>query len=363
MPFSPKYSITAKIASSLMSIEANRQIVDNLPITPSVLQSLRETAKLASTHYSTAIEGNRLTQEEVNKIIVNKISFPGRERDKKEVLAYHVALEKLEDYLNSESRLDENVIQSLHGLVMAGGRKRAKPTPYRDGQNVIRDSGTNRIIYLPPEAKDVPVLMFELINWINLSVKKGVPVPVVAGIAHYQFATIHPYYDGNGRTARLITTLLLHTEGYGLKGIYSLEEYYAQNLAAYYKALTVGPSHNYYEGRAKASITKWLEYFCDGVSKSFESVKDQAFKASGRGEKDTSKILRKLNPRQRKSLPLFKKSNYVTSKEVSSLFNISERGARNILSSWVREGFIQIVDPSKKARSYSLSDEFLDLLN
>jgi len=316
-----------------------------------------------STHYSTAIEGNRLTQEEVNKIIVDKISFPGRERDKKEVLSYHVALEKLEDYLRSESRLNETVIQSLHGLVMAGGRKRAKPTPYRDGQNVIRDSGTNGIIYLPPESKDVPILMSELIDWINLSVKKGIPIPIIAGIAHYQFATIHPYYDGNGRTARLITTLLLHTEGYGLKGIFSLEEYYAQNLAAYYKALTVGHSHNYYEGRAKASITKWLEYFCEGVAKSFESVKEQAFKASGRGEKDKSKILRKLNPRQRKSLTVFKKSNYITSKEVTNLFNISERAARDILSSWVSEGFIEIVDGSKKARSYSLSEEFLGLLD
>jgi len=201
MPFQPKYSITAKIASSLMSIEANKQLVDNLPITPTVLQSLRETARLMSTHYSTAIEGNRLTQEEVTRIIVDKISFPGRERDKKEVLAYHLALEKLEDYINSESTLNEKVIQSLHALVMAGGRKRAKPTPYRDGQNVIRDSGTNGIIYLPPEANDVSILMLELIDWINQSVRKGIPIPVVAGITHYQFATIHPYYDGNGRTA------------------------------------------------------------------------------------------------------------------------------------------------------------------
>ena len=60
---------------------------------------------------------------------------------------------------------------------------------------------------------------------------------IIAAIAHYQFATIHPYFDGNGRTARLLTNLVLHKSGYGLKGIYSLEEYYATNLQADYDAL------------------------------------------------------------------------------------------------------------------------------
>jgi Fic family protein len=79
-------------------------------------------------------------------------------------------------------------------------------------------------------------------------------VPIEAGIAHYQYATIHPYYDGNGRTARLLTTLILHLGTYDLKGLYALEEYYARNLKAYYEALTVGPSHNYYMGRAKEGL-------------------------------------------------------------------------------------------------------------
>ena len=62
---------------------------------------------------------------------------------------------------------------------------------------------------MPPEANDVPKLMKSLVNWINSS-RDEIPCPIIAGIAHYQFATIHPYYDGNGRTARLLTTLVLH---------------------------------------------------------------------------------------------------------------------------------------------------------
>ena len=114
--------------------------------------------------------------------------------------------------------------------------------------------------------------------------RKACHVRFVAGIAHYQFATIHPYYDGNGRTARLLTTLILHLGGYDLKGLYSLEEYYARNLGAYYEALAIGSSHNYYQGRAEADITPWLEYFCEGVAESFENVRkrDEMLPEAGR---------------------------------------------------------------------------------
>ena len=79
--FSPKYSITPAIAGWLMRIEAVRQSIDALPITPQVLASLRETARLFSTHYSTAIEGNLLTQAQVVQVVANGQHFPGRERD------------------------------------------------------------------------------------------------------------------------------------------------------------------------------------------------------------------------------------------------------------------------------------------
>lgn len=94
----------------------------------------------------------------------------------------------------------------------------------------------------------------------------------MAAIAHYQFVTIQPYYDGNGRTARILTTLILHQGGYDLKGIYNLEEYYYQHLQDYYNALAVEPSHNYYMGRAEADITIWIEFFVSGMLYSFQSV-------------------------------------------------------------------------------------------
>ncbi|MFD8102637.1 Fic family protein [Nocardia fluminea] len=84
--------------------------------------------------------------------------------------------------------------------------------------------------------------------------------------SYYQYATIHPYYDGNGWTARLLTTLVLHRAGYGLTGISSLDEHYARNLSDYYAELTVGPSHNYYFGRTEADLTGFLDFCWEGTA-------------------------------------------------------------------------------------------------
>jgi Fic family protein len=204
--------------------------------------------------------------------------------------------------------------------------------------------------------------MKALVSWVSTAQGESLPCPIRAGIAHYQFATIHPYYDGNGRTARLLTTLILHLGGYDLKGLYSLEEYYARSLGDYYKALTVGPSHNYYEGRAKANITEWVEYFCEGMADSFERVRRRAQEARDAGARDQSSALRQLDPRQRKALELFRNTAVINSRDVEALFGISQRASRNILSAWVEDGFVIVIDPAKKTRRYGLSAGFAVLL-
>ncbi|MBI3508570.1 MAG: Fic family protein [Chlamydiia bacterium] len=416
--FEPKYSITPQILSHLLQIERTRERITLLPLTPSVLLSLRETARLYSTHYSTMIEGNRLDPAQIQAVLENNSHFPGKERDEKEIRGYYAALQQVEEWANTILAIQESHIQKLHAIVMSNGNLKAKGTPYRDGQNVIRDSinpspqqvvtidsarrsqieaglpallarntileyegfraridmakpqqvgchllkarvnNTRTIVYMPPEAKDVPPLMKALVTWLNHN--KKLPSPIKAAIAHYQFATIHPYYDGNGRTARLLTTLLLHLEGYDLKGIYSLEEYYAQQLQEYYRSLSVGPSHNYYLGRAEADITIWIEYFLAGMARSFEKVSKQMEKETGKP--DLEKILRKLAARQRKILELFLKHKTVTATQIGQLFGLKPRTSASLCQEWLTDGFLEMVNTSNKARSYRLSDTYEQLL-
>ncbi len=238
---------------------------------------------------------------------------------------------------------------------MGGKGDKINPTPYRDGQNVIRDSRSGQIVYLPPEAKDVSNLMSDLIRWLAAAKKSELPCPIQAAVAHYQFATIHPYYDGNGRTARLLATLILYLGGYDLKGFYSLEEYYARNLSSYYGALAIGPSHNYYMGRESADISTWIEYFCMGMAESFDSVQTKARDAAHAGQIDQFQILRNLDTRQRKALSLFKDSNWITAIQLAELFGFQPRTARDLCQKWVESGFLFVFDSSKKNRKYVLN--------
>jgi Fic family protein len=153
----------------------------------------------------------------------------------------------------------------------------------------------------------------------------------------------------------------LHLGGYDLKGLYSLEEYYARNLGAYYEAISVGDSHNYYMGRAEASITKWIEYFIEGMAVAFESVLKRMLEAEKTGSADQSELLRKLDARQRKVLSLFNEFETVTASQVGELFGFKPRTSTQICSNWVKEGFLQIVDPSKKGRKYRLSKRYSHL--
>jgi Fic family protein len=358
--FQPVFSITPAMAGGLMRIEAMKQAIEDLPITPRLLANLRETARLFSTHYSTMIEGNLLTQEQVAQVIGEGQHFPGRERDQDEVRGYYAALDELEQLANNPKEVTETAVQNLHALVMGSGKTRVRPTPYRDGQNVIRDSVTGNMVYLPPEASDVPVLMKDLISWINL--KDELPVPLKAALVHYQFATVHPYYDGNGRTARLLTTLILHRGGYGLKGLYALEEYYARDLKAYYEALSLGPSHNYYLGRAQADVTAWVAYFIEGMAASFEKVHAQAKRESAAGGRDQSRLLRNLDVKQRKALTLFEDSRAITARDVAVLFGFQQRTASALCQRWVLEGFLVTADAAKKTRRYHLAEEYEKLL-
>ncbi|WP_395751738.1 Fic family protein [Prosthecobacter sp.] len=356
MPFSPNFSISPATAKALMAIEASRTAVDGLPISPLLIASLRESARLLSTHYSTQIEGNRLTLPEVRQVIAGHGGFPGRERDEKEVRNYYLAADKAEAVAMLQRRLTEKDIQMLHGLAFEGT---LKPTPYRDGQNVIRNSADNRIVYMPPEAREVPTLMRELLDWINEEIEEQrLPVPVIAALAHYQFATIHPYYDGNGRTSRLLATTILHRCGYGLKGIYSLEEYYARHLRRYYDALSVGSSHNYHLGRAEADVSGFVHYFCEGMADAFLKVRARAETFGGDARGGVESLMRELRPLQRQALGLFAQSRVVTAGELAKYLGISQRQGAEFCATWARDGFLVVENPSKKARSYRLAQRY-----
>lgn len=359
-PWHPRYVITPAIARSLMEIEAARAVVDETPLPLAVEAELRRRARIRSTHFSTRIEGNRLTLAEAEEAISGR-EIEGRERDVAEVRGYWVALLRVEEWATDKRALSEELIRRIHALVTkgtgsdGGGKAKPAPTPYRDGQNVIRDSATGAIVYLPPEAKDVPALMAAMVGWAQEAEREGLPVPIIAGLVHYQFVTIHPYYDGNGRTARLLATFILQRGGYGLNGLISLEELHSQDLEGYYRALATHPVHNYYEGREEADLTPWLEYFIETTARVFRMAREGAQRSAREGISPEPEELRKLDPRARAVLALFTKMERIRTSDVAEALGLSDRMARVLIRGWVEDGWLVVADPSKRGRSYELS--------
>jgi len=357
----PRYTLTAAIARDLMAIEAARTVVARTPLPPAVEAAVRQRARVRATHYSTRIEGNRLTLAEAEQVVGDRrVRFHGRERDRTEVQHYWTALLRVEEWAAGRAPLREGLIRRLHALVEKGSR--AKPTPYRQAQNAVRDSASGALVYLPPEAKDVPLLMDGLVRWMSEAEQAGLPVPLLAGLAHYQLVTIHPFFDGNGRTARLLATLLLHRGGYGLNGFFSLEEHHAQNLPGYYQALATHPEHNYYMGREQADLTAWVVYFVRAVATVFGEAQEEALRLATEGVEMEPAALRQLDRRARQVFALFAQQERITSADVAQTLGLSVRTARLLLQEWVGGGWLMMLNTSNRAREYGLSADYRQYL-
>ena len=157
-----------------------------------------------------------------------------------------------------------------------------------------------------------------------------------------------------------MATLILRKAGYGLKGIYSLDEHYAKSLSSYYAALTVG-SHNYYDGRAEGDVTPFVSYFCAGMADAFTKVRAAAARAEQRTAVDHSALLRELDPRQRRLVELFRKQGSATSAEMAAYLRMSPRTLVQLCREWISSGFLEYQNVARKNRSYRLGARFHQL--
>lgn len=143
-----------------------------------------------------------------------------------------------------------------------------------------------------------------------------------------------------------------------------LEEFYTEDLQGYYNTLIAHPHHNYYFGQNEADIAAWLEYFLRGMDAIFENVTYEVEKRSKKKVvQKFEKLLRPLNHRARRVLSLSKLKVTIQSADVASLLNISQRQSRDLLRSWVEQGWLEIDDPSRKGRKYRLVEKYLNLLD
>ena len=259
--FTPKYAITNILLGNIKRINSLVFNLNNRRFPNVVLARLENAAREISSYASTSIEGNPLPLTEVKKILK---STPAHIRDsEKEVLNYNLALGKLNKKIGlGKVSFSLGLILGIHKQVMDGllpdfeiGVLRQKPV-------VVHNPITGQIIYLPPDAKDVRPLIDDLVDFVKNN-KQIVDPLILAGIFHKQFVLIHPFIDGNGRTTRLATKVLLAQMGLNTFKLFSFENYYNQNVTRYFE--TVGEKGNYYDLANQVNFSTWLEYFSEGI--------------------------------------------------------------------------------------------------
>lgn len=253
-------TITNDILNGLLSIERAKSRFDGTGIPPALTNKLRKSSRKKSSHASTKIEGNPLTEEQASAAIDS--SRRHYLKPEQEVRNYFAALEYLEKCRAGNIAFSKRLILDVQKIVVRG--ESAEKTGFRGPMPpgvlfAVYDDASGRADYIPPEAKDVEPLVDELAGYVSATDDHPV---IRAAVVHYQLVTIHPFEDGNGRTARLLSDYVLDTNGYGFGGVGSLEEYFAYDIDEYYRSLQMGLPPLCYDGRLDPPHPEiWLSYF------------------------------------------------------------------------------------------------------
>ena len=317
--FEPKFEYDRKIVNNLVEITSAREIILNAYLIPKWDISLRREALIRATHASTSIEGNPLTLEEVNRLAHGKEVTAAR-KTKQEVLNYLGVLENIDKY-QKDDRITEKSILKLHKDIT----KDTLENPfyegkYRDIQVYVGDRITDEVIFMPPPPEKVPNLMKEFVSWLNSNDFFELHPVLIAGISHYEFVRIHPFVDGNGRTARALATLILYLREFDIKRFFALDDYYDSDRTAYYTALKSVDQKTF-------DLTNWLEYFTDGVLISISRVKEKVLRLSIERKKKEKMGQIALTERQMKILEYIQRNGRMTSGEIQKMFKISRQAA------------------------------------
>jgi len=264
--FKPKFIITNKINNSLLEIERARGFLEAAKLKEEWIKEMQSEAIILESHHSTHIEGTQLTLKQAREILAGKSLRGIRKDDRQELLNYKKAMDFVAEYLGKKSEIIEDLIKKIHRILVKDVRGGSlEPGRYRRVQNYVVNSLTGEIIYTPPPPSKVPKLMREFVRWLNE--ETGISPVLIAGIAQYQFVDIHPFLDGNGRTARLLCTLILYQNGYDFKRLFSLSEYYDKDRPSYYNAIQSVRNND-------MDMTYWLEYFTEGLKNQLIEVEE-----------------------------------------------------------------------------------------
>jgi Fic family protein len=325
--FKPYFHYTTKIVNNLVEIQYIKDFITNSNLILETEASFKRDAVLKAAHHSTAIEGNPLTLDQVETLF-KSMEITTQKKAEQEVINYLKVLESLDNYLQN-GKITEKTILNLHENIT----HYTLEYTYLEGQyrtipvHIINNKGET--VFTPPPVDSIEKEMNEMVDWLDNSDELN-PV-LAAGILHYEFVRIHPFIDGNGRTARVLAALYLHIRGFDIEKLFTMDKYYDNNRASYYAAL------NSVDLKTQ-DLTGWLDYFLEGFKYSIIEIKDQILLVSS-NKSEKRKL--KLSNNNRKILEFIHLNGRITNSDVQRILDISRQGAYKNLRYLLDENIIK----------------------
>lgn len=350
-----KVTLTNEILKYITDIEKNRFQVSSVKLSRSVANKLRKNSKKKSSYASNKIEGNPLSEKQADEVI-DADERKHFLKPEQEVRNYFLALTFLEQQAKKKEPFSKDLILAVQAYVEKGASKEKIGLRGAMPPGVlfaVYDSQSGTPDYIPPEYSEIPALLDELVDYVNTTDDHPL---IIAAVVHYQLVTIHPFEDGNGRTARLLSGYILDINGYGFNGIGSLEEYFAYDVDEYYESLQMGLPALYYSGRNNPPHPEiWINYFLRMVTLYSNKVRELSQNSN---EDEITGSLSYLKTRE-KELLLYLLTHYLrefTPIEVSREIGVTNKTVINRLSVLAKQGFVVPIIVNERVRSYKLSN-------
>lgn len=324
--FQPKYTITPLILSRIAEIAEIKAAIERSRVLPLNEAHLRRQAILRMAYTSTSIEGNKLAEFEVGKIYEGK-SVRAPQKDIFEVENYYKALKLLDDMSKQKHDISLKEILKMHKTVIGGLVEKQKAGKFRPADVYVLDDlgdGREMLRFKAPPASEVSRLIHDLLFWLKKAKNERIHPIIIAGVFHLEFVSIHPFTDGNGRVARLLTQLLLYRTGWDFRRIIVLEDYYNRDRLVYYNAEHREEEKQYIQGR---EFTHWLEYFTTGflveARKALEQVQSIGF---GKASRKSEQVF--LDKDELQIMDFLTTTGRITSDDVVDILKLTKRSAQ-----------------------------------
>lgn len=334
--YDPHYTITNELLNVLAQIDPIRLQVDMARILPTREAEMRHRATVEATHSSTSIEGNPLNLHQVENVLAQKTLLTRHQYYVTEVKNYKKALDLIDQREKSKNPLTEKDILAIHKTLTKGLLDSGRSGVWRKNPVYIENQLGEKL-YDAVKASQVSTEIANLLSWINEK-SYGIHPVIAAAIVHIQFVSIHPFADGNGRTARILTMLYLGLRDYDFRKALVLDSYYSSDKASYYKALH-GVQGSTYAKAERADLTPWIQYFAEGFLVSANVLRAEITLLSSIFP---DSAYRKISQSEMDILSYANQFGSITISEAEDILpNISRRTIQRMLRKLVNEGMLR----------------------